>query len=410
MTVLFIAKGKMYRIDSGKTSEIQSDVLKSYTEKIYANAKRNEWKTQGKGAVFTEQFEPGGDADTKVNSIRSFASAVACEGTSVIYSQTIDDFSGLFIKKEDSAEGIIYSGTSELIREFDKIDNRIVASIGYSYTNESHIGVIEAGKSDYRMLTEGDSEDRYPVFSRFEENVIYYSSSGLEINDDENKEADEESDHGVNALFTSGIRIKRRRGPAALCKLDVSAIQAEELLSDGKYDYIKPSTDEKGNIYFIRKPYEEDGGSTSVLGCLTDILFFPVRLVGGIIGFFNFLSVIFSGKNLRKSRDNAPAKTRKKSDGRIYIEGHAINAAKELKKNSSGSEKYPGIIPSSYELCKLYDGQISVIKKGVIAYAIDKDDVIISNGSALLRISGDGKQTKLSDICCITFVKIEQES
>ena len=217
-------------------------------------------------------------------------------------------------------------------------------------------------------------EDRYPVFSRFEENVIYYSSSGLEINDDENKEADEESDHGVNALFTSGIRIKRRRGPAALCKLDVSALQAEELLSDGKYDYIKPSTDEKGNIYFIRKPYEEDGGSTSVLGCLTDILFFPVRLVGGIIGFFNFLSVIFSGKNLRKSRDNAPAKTRKKSDGRIYIEGHAINAAKELKKNSSGSEKYPGIIPSSYELCKrLVDKTINQFNEEILPLGFRAD-------------------------------------
>lgn len=403
MSVLFISKGRMYRIEGGKQTEIKSGVLTSYTERIYASAKRNEWKTQGKGAVFTEQFDPDGDADSKVRNIKASASALCEEGSSLIYSQTIDDFSGIFIKKESAEDGIIYSDSSETIREFDLKKDRIAASVGHTYGSEAHIGIIEAGKNSCELLTEGDSEDRYPCFSKFEENVIYYSSRGLEI-----KDADDDGPQGSlprGFIAMSAGHEARRSGPAALCRLDMTLSEAEEILSDPEHDYIKPSTDEEGNLYFIRKPYESEENKTSVLGCLSDILFFPIRLIGGIVGFFNFLSIVFSGKNLRKSRDNAPEKTSKKSRERMYIEGNMINASKELKKNSAGSEPYPGIIPASYELCRLSGGKITVLKKGVIAYAIDEDGILVSNGSSLIRLGKDGKQTKISDAECITFIK-----
>ena len=74
---------------------------------------------------------------------------------------------------------------------------------------------------------------------------------------------------------------------------------------------------------------------------------------------------------------------------------------------SSWNRTYQGIIPQSYQLCRLSeDGSISVIARGVIAYALSGDDLYYSNGKAIIKLSSDGKSEKVCSADKVTFISI----
>ena len=61
---------------------------------------------------------------------------------------------------------------------------------------------------------------------------------------------------------------------------------------------------------------------------------------------------------------------------------------KTLKENETKGEKYPGIIPRSWELTKLSaSGDMTCVKRGVLAFDIDANGhIIYSNGKHLIKI------------------------
>jgi len=156
------------------------------------------------------------------------------------------------------------------------------------------------------------------------------------------------------------------------------------------YDYIRAKEDIQGNIYYIKRPYHEKVSNTDIL---KDIVFFPFRIIKAIAGMLNFFSMMFGGEPLN-SRRNMATKTKQKSEKDIFVEGNMVNADKILKENNSKGEKYPGIIPRSWELIKIENNKEVVIKKGVLDYMICEDNSIIySNGSHVLKINKDGKES-----------------
>ena len=93
-------------------------------------------------------------------------------------------------------------------------------------------------------------------------------------------------------------------------------------------------------------------------------------------------------------------------------DGNLIDAEKALKENSG--EENPGIIPKSFELCRLSGGEIEVVKRGVIAYTFDPDgNVVYSNGNTIVRINPDGKEERLvkdksaEGVTCLKFIDID---
>ena len=74
----------------------------------------------------------------------------------------------------------------------------------------------------------------------------------------------------------------------------------------------------------------------------------------------------------------------------ILIDGNLIDAEKAYKENLKKDADNAGIIPRSFELCKMAsDGSVSVIRRGVIAYAISGDKIYYSNGRHVLLADGD---------------------
>lgn len=391
MKLYYIADEKMYCFDGKKTQELKSTVLTGYTERLYYNAKAQEWKTQGSGAHFTDTYDPY-TAEDRLQNISVFTDCIVPTEDGVLFTQTIDGVSGLYIQKDGADDGIIFSDNALMYSDFDLYRNQIV--IVTKYAGESHIAVCPQNSVYVHTLTEGETLDSHPVWSRFEENVIYYSSQGLEIcaPRDRNEEKDTSA---MGRMMAANQRIERNIGPAAIYRFDTAQGEITELLTNEKFDYLRPKTDKDGNLYFIKKPYRPaEKQPFGALGCLLDILLFPFRLCRALLGFLNIFSMVYSGKGIRKS---SSAAAKYKDDRSVYLDGNMINAEKELKNNQRQGDKYPGIVPRSYELCRIApNGETTTLKKGVLAFTVAKDGIYYSNGSAILRLEPNGEETLIT--------------
>jgi len=127
---------------------------------------------------------------------------------------------------------------------------------------------------------------------------------------------------------------------------------------------------------------------------MIDILLFPVRIVRAIVGLLNYFSIIFGGESLRSGKSDSDVKTKQQSEKDLFFDGNVINSQQMLKKNQRRGEKFPGIIPHSWELIRMdKNGNQSCIKKGVMDYAIySSGDIVYSNGNAIIHLPVDGSE------------------
>lgn len=399
----YISNGKMYRFADGKTSEKRSGVLDSYLSKVKKNAQRNEWKYSGTGASFTGAYRPGSGAEDQVKSVYSHINCVGEYNGDTVYSIDIDNTNGIYRQNSEdssSGEGIVLCSNNTRYRDFDICGDLMAAT--ESFAGESHIGILNIITKSFTTYTEGHCRDTSPVWSARDTGKIYYCSSGLPENEGQEPRSDS-APRGISQMVDEMYASGRDGicGPSSICVLDITDGELCELLCDDRYDYTHPQSTSDGSLYYIRKPYRAETGGNP-LGCLADILLLPVRLIGALFGFLNVFSAKYSGKTLSRGD------VKNRDEKEMIIDGNLINAEKELKANQRRGESNPGIIPKSWELRRRNeDGTDTLIKSGVAAYRVIEEtgDILISNGSAILRIGKDGKEEKILNAEKVVFIR-----
>ncbi len=401
LSFYYISNGKMYRFDEGKSTEIKSGVLESYISRVRSSAERNEWKYNGSGAAFTGNAIPGASAGEAVSSIFSRINCVGEHNGCLIYSLDIDNTNGIYRKSPDTdGEGIVLCSSSNAYRDFDIQGNLLVTSTAFA--GESHIGILNLNTNRFNLYTEGHARDSAPVWSAVDGGRVYFCSAGLPENN--NNERNEDSaprgiSQMVNEMYANAAT---PRGPSAICALDINEGRLDELLADERYDYVHPQSTSDGSLYYIRKPYKSGNNNGGSLGCLADLLMMPFRLIGALFSFLNVFSAKYSGKTLSRSD------VKNRDEKQMFIDGNLINAERELRENQRRGDKNPGIIPRSWELHRLdRDGKGTLVRCGVAAYRVDEKsgDILISNGSHILRIDKNGKEEKLLTEQGVSFIK-----
>lgn len=398
----YIAEGKLYEYNEGKEREISSVVLNSYLEKVKDSAKRNEWKHNGKGAAFTETYDPSVNPESAVNAVFSRVSAVGEHNGDILYSLEIDRTNGIYRKYKDnpSSEGIVLCSFENKYYDFDVKGDKLAVSVHFA--GESNIGVYDINTKNLTTYTEGHTIDRSPVFSKQNESIIYFTSTGLPNDDPETPKSEAPKSYGQIVSEIYDNTAVTLRGPTSICSLDTEKGVLTEILSDSEYDYTSPYTSSDGSLYYIKKPYTL-GVAPNPLGMLGDIILFPFRILRALFSFLNVFSATYSGKTLTKGKN-----TKYKDEKKTFIDGNLINAEKELQENARKGEKNPGIIPRSWELRKLDKyGTDTLIKKGVAAYKVMKEsgEIIYSNGSSIVALYPDGKEEKLSSVGKVCYIK-----
>lgn len=383
--LICISKDTLNYILDGKKTTFESKFLRNYKRKAQEIKLRNEWKNSGEGAGFLQgglkmlnMMDGGQSLEGRIQGV-----CFDKEHEKAIYSAQIEQLSGIF--ETDGKDEIIK--IQDMRTRFYNLDiNKKSGDIAVGISRgsfEQNIAYIPFNTTDVLELTEGQTIDANPHWSCFEDRVIYYDSKGLGLNE-----------FGAIVGYSN----------STIMKLDISKGEVEEILADKKYDYINPKTDSQKKIYFIRKPkIDRDSNRISFL----DTLLIPFKILKGVFKFLEFFTLKYSGESFN-SKGNNPAKVKQEDPKEIFILGNLIKAEKELEKNRSAGEKYPGIAPRSWELmCLSADGKLSTIKKGVICYDISQseDTIYYSNGSYILALS-ENKEVEVDKVELIEKLSI----
>lgn len=385
--LFYIKEKKLFYVKNGKGEPVPDGVYEGYLRRVTDSAKRNEWKNTGSGAKFTGVYEPGSDAASVASSVRSNVYCVGGFDGKLLFSERIGESCAIYRKNSvsDMSEVIAYSDTAYSLDSFDVYSGKVAVSAAYA--SYSHIGTVDiSGRGGVRIITEGESHDRNPYFDRSDPNVLYYESAGILLSGEDENEG--EVRFITPASIMNSVRRATETGPSAIVRIDFTNSSLDYILENENTSYLKPSTDKNGTLYFIKRPYMLDTRKRE--GCLVSLIMIPVRLIKAIGGFFNFFSMKYSGRTLT----DGASKAKGKDERQIFIDGNLIDAEKSLKENAG--EQNPGVIPKSFELCRLVNGKEEKVKSGVIAYTFDADgNLVYSNGSSIIRLSPYGREERL---------------
>ena len=380
--VIFSTKERIGIIhEDGSLSFLESEYAKQYNRNKQSIREKQEWKTQGTGAKFMG-VDPNLDhLDERKTHIELTGLCAAAQKQQLTYAIQVDEFFGVYTKEmEEEALGedhILHTAQLQIYdTDYDEASGQIVLSMGQRQLGR-HLALLDPKTSIYKQMTEGDAIDAHPRWSKAYPKTIVYDSCGIGF------------DQEGRPCGVSECQIYR---------LDLGTMTIKELVHISGFDCIKPHEDGEGNLYFIKRPKEEDQREAGVLSALETALMMPVHLAR----YFGRLA----GLTKRGVEAKESPKTQKKYANECLIEGHLIHAEENEKDHISQKEPYPGIMPRSWQLVKQgKDGMIQVIKRGVLDFDLDEaGNMIYSNGKYVIRRLPDGKEEKLVEVPLATHL------
>src|SRR5262249_35359721 len=124
-------------------------------------------------------------------------------------------------------------------------------------------------------------------------------------------------------------------GPFAIHLLDLDSGNMDTLAEEPESDLLGPHMDASGVLYYIRRPHQGRGGKVRPLRALLDTLLLPFRLAHAIFQYFNFFSMMYTGKPLSNSQGAAQRQPDLKQ---MMVWGNLIDAEKAARSNALSNE------------------------------------------------------------------------
>lgn len=371
--VFYLSNNEIFYFNNNKLTSIPCQAVEQYKKNLQEIKQRKDWKTKGAGAQFMglasqqEDHDPASifPSDVVITDQQQLIYTARLEQGTAIYAKSLLDL--------QDAEGLVLRKNDFIVHDmsYDSTNKRLVLSASLPAEYERHLSVLAVDGNRIQYVTEGECQDANPVFDPQNPDQIYYDSCG----------------------FAYGQQGNIVIGNKEICLLNLKTGELETLMSHVDYDFFKPQKDSLGNLYFLKRPYRNKRNSSSVI---KDLLLAPVKIIKAIIGWLDFFTQRYTGESLKTTSGVNPAKTKQKSEEELFVEGNLIKAQKTLQQNINAGEKYPGMIPSSWELMKrTATGEMVVLKKGVLSYALRDDGIVYSNGKFLVHLGLDQKETML---------------
>ncbi|MDE6441668.1 MAG: hypothetical protein K2L12_02820 [Clostridia bacterium] len=367
--------------EDGKVTKRGSKFIEKFKTASINVERAKSWKHSGEGARFRGDVHPDAEDLTFNENING---VYPDKDGQAVYSFSVNNTSGIYKLNPYDEKGEETHVINSIEYEFaggclDTRANILATSVRRNSFN-SDIALFDLNSGDWRTLTEGDTLDEDPFICPEDGNIIYFISRGV--------------GRDMNGAFAG-------YSPAGICKLNISALDIEEVAVSNKYSYIKP-VEYGGKLYAIKIPAKEKKPNPII-----EILLIPFRIIQAIANFVNVFVRAFTGKSLASGGSN-PAKGREYDSRKEYIKGNLINADKEMKRNAKKNKSDYGFIPLTWKLVEVESDKI--IKSGIADFDILPDGTIIAtNGKRIFSIR-DEKSTKLCDAECCLCVAGEHSS
>jgi hypothetical protein len=367
----------MYAYAEGREVYHPSEAVEKYRRNIMDIYKRKEWKSSGQGALFMGGLHPPGEAAAEEINAQVEALYLLDE-ENLLYGANMENSCGIYVKdpREPQAPDrfiLRRTDTRLFYLDYEPGDKLLALSVSDGPL-ERHLALCHSDKGDFQQLTEGESLDIMPAFSRRDPQTLYFSSAGIYF------------DPRRHTAVISSYAINR---------LDLRSGAISEVAAEAAYDLLRPREAADGALYCLRRPKQaKTGGGFSPL----DIVLVPFRLLKAIFSWLNFFSRRYTGESLTtRSGGVNPAQYQQKTAEEIFIEGNLINAARTLKENTQQGDKFPGIAPKSWELVRFKEGGgWETVKKGLLDYSFGATgDIVYSNGKFIIRLPQEGGEEKL---------------
>ncbi|MBI0395806.1 hypothetical protein [Acinetobacter bereziniae] len=367
-SLFYLSNQNLYLLDGNKSITVPCQAIDQYKKNLVEIQQRKEWKTKGTGAQFTGNFSQDDQVD--LNHIFP-TDVVLTSDHKMIYTACLQEGTSINIKSLNDlqeTEGLILRKNDFVVQDmaYDEAKKRLALSVN-SNGYERHICILPLDANRTQYLTEGDCQDSNPCFDPQDTMQIYYDSCGLA--------------YGEHRIAYS---------PKEIYHLDMGTGELQTVASDPKFDFFKPKMDSLGNLYFIKRPYSRDGSHHSPVTTIKDIIFAPFKIIRAIVSWLDFFTQRYTGESLKTTSGNNPAKSQQKSEEELFVEGNLIKAQQNLEHNQKSGEKYPGMIPKSWELVKMSPtGEMTTLKRGVMSFALKDDTIFYSNGKYLIELDAD---------------------
>lgn len=233
----------------------------------------------------------------------------------------------------------------------------------------AHIAIRTAEDGALSEVTEGDSFDTAPSWIAQEKLAIVFQSAGVGRTRD--------GHYGGLGSF-------------AIQRLDVETGELTTLASDPGFDFLTPRLTSDQTLYYIKRPYTGTQHA-GFFDHLKDFFLFPFRLAHAVLGFLNFFSMMYSGRQLRtiKAADAKPLPV-----PQMMLWGNLIKAQQADAENPN-----PGMVPKSWQLIRKRPGATEeVVESAVACFDItDNGYLIYSNGRRITQLTPAGTKTQITE-------------
>ncbi len=361
VNVAFISNGNLfYKTDAGDVEQLHSPYVQEMSDRMEKSRERHAWK---EGTSF------GVSAGARMRTFdqgeaRIMATTAQFEGSKLFYFLKDEGMGGLFAYDFASQieQRLLHKQSLNLCDLH--LDLRSDKLLGASIVKGgmAHIVMMDREGNGLRELTGGDTFDSAPVWASLDNREILYQSTGLARN---------EQGHIL------------AHGNSTIQQLNLGSGNILPVLEDARFDFLQPRVCAKGDLHFIRRPYEAPKYAASSF--LMDTLMFPFRLLRAVFHYLNFFSLMYTRKPLTSA--SGPAMQADIKD--LILKGKRIDAEKALR-SEGAVDGVPSLVPRSWQLMRRTRlGQEDVLATNVLSYCItERGDILYSNGRGVFLLSG----------------------
>jgi hypothetical protein len=366
---MFLSNGLLFfRKPGGAVQQVQSAHAQESADRMQRIQEKRSWREGtsfgiSAGGRFREQA-------TGAPPLQMVSASFEANGD-LLYFQKDKSFGGLF--RFESASGketrVLVKQGLTLTGLAPNPNGENIAASAEQNNGSANIAMFTTQGDGLKDVTGGDSIDQSPCWIPNAPKRLAFQSTGL-------------------ARSEGGYVVAQ--GPSSIQLLNMETGEVSPILDDAEFDFIKPRVDPRGNLLFIRRPYERPSYGAS--SALTDALFFPFRLLRAIFHYLNFFSLMYS----RKPLTSASGPETKADMKEVMLQGRRIDAQKALR--SAGLVRgVPSLVPSSWQLVSRDDnGHERILAQNVSSYDLCADGTIVySNGCGVFILDAAG-QSKLA--------------
>lgn len=368
----YLAGGKLLvEVDGTEPRVVESPYAAGVAERAASMARKNAWKSQGRGARFQMGLE--GLPDELLES-RLKASAVLFTGlsrgrhaTEIVYTLASGAVAGLFAFSGGQEERVFHGADQHISEPASEPGGERFACTLRGSNGQTHIGLLVPGTHGVSQVTVGDALDSSPAWIPgrnalvFESRALGYDRTGRVVD--------------VAA--------------ASIQELDLERATVTPLVSLEKISCTSPRVGAAGELYYLRHPLPVARTHWGAL--LLDALLFPFRMLLALLQWFNFFSLRYTGKPLVSGGSSRAKQADLK---RAAVLGNLASAATELKDQDDDAEGAAS--KDSVLVRRAADGSESVIASGVRCFDLYADgSVVWSNGRRIFLRDAKGEQRAL---------------